>query len=489
MGNEQQGPAVDPSSANVLRRNSLLLAGGALWWCSHFLLLWNPQVAIADSMVSGHDSRFDATVATTVLALLAIALLTRGKRRRRLCNRTWPYVAFAIGMPVSFGLIASATFPGVSPLVGLTGSILSGLTNSIMLVILGELHARPGHNFVPLFLSVENLAGIGCFFVASLLPLPWEMGIAALLTILTAMLFFFYSRSASEPEATPEKRTEHESGISARQFGLLAFLFGFTYGFMRIVAFGEFGENSVARGMLAESIGTILCALLLLAMYLLQKKWSLFEQCLLVVAPLVATGMLLVSVLGPDAIAPAIINTAGFACFFNLTWYFAAMQSDRQQGAPTATIIAALFCASQFGQLLGALIPRAYSNAVSDALVYLLLILAIASMYWQAKTNTASTGDTHGSAHNAEVLAPELAASHGLSVREEQVVSLLALRTPYRQIAQQLGVSENTVKTHVRNIYKKVGVTSREELLEALKSYESVEKQAHRDLDSLTKKG
>ena len=54
------------------------------------------------------------------------------------------------------------------------------------------------------------------------------------------------------------------------------------------------------------------------------------------------------------------------------------------------------------------------------------------------------------------------------SPRESEVALLLMKRSPYRRIGKELFISENTVKTHVRNIYKKADVTSREELLNVL---------------------
>ena len=40
----------------------------------------------------------------------------------------------------------------------------------------------------------------------------------------------------------------------------------------------------------------------------------------------------------------------------------------------------------------------------------------------------------------------------------------------YRQIGQSLYVSVNTVKTHVRSIFRKLGVSSRDEALERARS-------------------
>ena len=48
-----------------------------------------------------------------------------------------------------------------------------------------------------------------------------------------------------------------------------------------------------------------------------------------------------------------------------------------------------------------------------------------------------------------------------LSNRELTVVRYLASRLTYREIAAELFVSNNTLKTHVKRIYQKLGVSSR----------------------------
>ena len=48
-----------------------------------------------------------------------------------------------------------------------------------------------------------------------------------------------------------------------------------------------------------------------------------------------------------------------------------------------------------------------------------------------------------------------------LTDREHAVLALLPTRLSNTEVAERLGVSLNTVKTHVKHIYRKLGVTRR----------------------------
>lgn len=55
-----------------------------------------------------------------------------------------------------------------------------------------------------------------------------------------------------------------------------------------------------------------------------------------------------------------------------------------------------------------------------------------------------------------------------LTTRENEVVKLLAKGKSYSTIAEELCLSINTIKTHTRNIYEKLHVSKKEELIEKL---------------------
>ncbi len=62
----------------------------------------------------------------------------------------------------------------------------------------------------------------------------------------------------------------------------------------------------------------------------------------------------------------------------------------------------------------------------------------------------------------------EVAEAANLSKRETEVFDFIPRGYNSTYIANSLFISPNTARTHIRNIYRKLGVTSREELLESL---------------------
>lgn len=57
-----------------------------------------------------------------------------------------------------------------------------------------------------------------------------------------------------------------------------------------------------------------------------------------------------------------------------------------------------------------------------------------------------------------------------LTPRETEVLSLLARGRNAQAIQEKLVVSRNTVKTHVKNVYNKLGVHSQQELIDMVES-------------------
>ena len=49
----------------------------------------------------------------------------------------------------------------------------------------------------------------------------------------------------------------------------------------------------------------------------------------------------------------------------------------------------------------------------------------------------------------------------GLSPREREVFALLLEGMPNKLIARELGISEKTVKSHLTNVFRSIGVTDR----------------------------
>jgi LuxR family transcriptional regulator, maltose regulon positive regulatory protein len=62
--------------------------------------------------------------------------------------------------------------------------------------------------------------------------------------------------------------------------------------------------------------------------------------------------------------------------------------------------------------------------------------------------------------------------TEALSERESRVVGLLAQALPNKKIARTLGISPETVKWHLKNIYSKLGVSSRDEAVARVRDLE-----------------
>ena len=74
---------------------------------------------------------------------------------------------------------------------------------------------------------------------------------------------------------------------------------------------------------------------------------------------------------------------------------------------------------------------------------------------------------------HSDVLCAALAEERNLSAREGEILPYIARGHRPAYVADVLCISEHTVRTHLRNIYRKLGVGSREELIQLIESVQS----------------
>lgn len=141
------------------------------------------------------------------------------------------------------------------------------------------------------------------------------------------------------------------------------------------------------------------------------------------------------------------------------------------------------------GMLLGHVIGlAATSSGVMDykmlSFAALALVAVLAIFVTFAPVSPLVAAEEEDGRHRSEEFEPKraqgwwkercmaVARSAGLSARETEVFMLLAKGRGIEHIQNKLSISVHTVKTHVYNIYRKMGISSREELLDAIEEFD-----------------
>ena len=100
-----------------------------------------------------------------------------------------------------------------------------------------------------------------------------------------------------------------------------------------------------------------------------------------------------------------------------------------------------------------------------DFLFYLELNLSALAAFYRSLTHQGPAVPVHSG------VSDQAAAFFSLTGREQEMVSLIARGLANKEIGAELGISAATVRTHIYNLYQKVGARSRIELLNRVNSY------------------
>lgn len=122
-------------------------------------------------------------------------------------------------------------------------------------------------------------------------------------------------------------------------------------------------------------------------------------------------------------------------------------------GNPAAAVFAVVFCLATLAT--GRVLAQVWRASEAEEARTLDELRALVDRY-------------RASESSVEARCARAAREHDLTRREEDMLRLIVDGFTQPQIARELFVSRDTVKTHVRNLYRKMGVAGKAELVEAM---------------------
>lgn len=405
-------------------------------------------------------------------------------------RRRWVGVAASALLGAGASLFGAAL--GLLPLT-LLGAAGTGASCGIFQLAWGAVYVRGGSGFAGRTVSLSIALGVLVDAVVMGLGAWFAVAFTVVLPLISCGLVLFLMHDGALPQTASQK----QAGLKDREaiFGshhtlgglpislLVAFaLFGLSFGYCQQNAvFSPAGLANYSSDALITARGATSLAIFLLLTLFPLKSYAIFKFGTLVgIAGFVAAPLL--GLIDTQGFVQSIVIAIGYTTFDVATWALmiqlviaTGCQPIQLIGCGRFTIHAAEVLAIVFCNVLVAL-PAA-SDALNSMFGYgcviaEMLLLADNSALWLL----IRTGDQLDSdkktvpeprlGTDRDSAVSETASAYGLTERESEVLALLAAGHGRARVAQALGISENTLGTHIQQLYRKLGIHSRQELLD-----------------------
>ncbi len=236
----------------------------------------------------------------------------------------------------------------------------------------------------------------------------------------------------------------------------------------------------------AGMIGLLIAAIVLLALWKTIYERTLLSKLQLLLFPLVATSFLLLPFLsgagrgGFVAFAFTVFSIASslmiVTCTRTARTY--AIQPVLVYGVFAGVVYLFLVCGVLLSFFLGG--PTGSNTlwlfAVALAAIYVLsmaLTLGKRMMKSTREKKSAALAEDSTTSPSLEQQCAQVAEHYALTARETEVMTLLAHGRDVAFIAEELVISKNTVRTHVKGVFSKTGVHSKQELIDLVTLFEA----------------
>ena len=396
----------------------------------------------------------------------------------------------------------------VSHMVFQICAVVLGLSFALLYLRFGMLYARLPLRRAVLYLCYANLLGIFSYLAVQAspmwAPLPKSPPMAFMIVFIVLPLFAcatlcldananpWTQRELEERSAAPVELIPSDLGSLRRplvSFSVALFLFAFAQSAVTVAVVTAAPPASTLATSNADMLVRIplVLAFALLASTLEAKRLN-FGRLLVVLASLLETVVLLGLVVGVDSTGWLVPVRDVVFGFQTLTWcmIFAVAGCHRNM---SFTVVACAFGSSALGMGLGSLAGSQISETLGTPVLLVICALALLPCFMlldNRSTEGLFSSNPKGATSLEELLGKSLeggtprskgdfrrklddyAAQRGLSAREAETLRYLVAGRGDSQIAEAMGISYNTARTHVRNVFTKLDVHDRQTLIDVV---------------------
>lgn len=468
------------------------ILGFGLFWFSFFYVVSGYNAGAGSPVPIMHTSR--------IVTLIAIALVFVKTRRENLPLPLLWAATIAQLLSWVFRFMLSGTGAAFAWL----GALLAGFATATFVLFFAQSFSRHSHKNS----AIAIIAGFCLSHLASILSL-YSTGISrsviqatalalALALLIVSQLANGNVRESLQSQTTSSPPFSHSLKTLLRPTALMGLIAAGASIVLVSALFGAFLQISTVEGinlglfdLLSESV-SITFLLLLLVLTILNRMVR-FEKLFLVVALIIATALLLSPLFwNYQPFSSSIAIKCGFVVFLATLWVTIARWSYQHPKLKTTTfgmVLALSWASTLLGQMFGQVVRDIFGidlgviTAISLVTTWIMVMLSVLLFAYLLRNKrddvpplpadenppTPSIEIPDGSlSDNYRESIEHLGQHIKLSPRELEVLTLFVYGRSAKYISRILVISEFTVKTHLRNIYKKVGIHTRQELLDIL---------------------
>lgn len=379
------------------------------------------------------------------------------------------------------GLFASLWMPASAPVLAVPTAILGGAGIALMILFWSELYCCLNPVRVALYYCASIVAGALIIYVCRGFYPPWLF--AAMAALPVASIACLRAGFAALPEEELPESPKESAPLPWKPVLLMA-VFAFAYGLKESSLYAStFGPHS--------AFGTLAMASLVFVGVVFQGGRFDFRVIYRFALPLMIGTFLILPTLGfLDSAAADFCMTGAYTAFSVLIMIILTSLSYHR-GVSAILLFGIERAVRTSFNMLGRQAEAGItglgqtagfqSDFALNALV-VLLVTALTMMLlsgrdlsdrWGVSLDGKPAGEESRFANRGQLLAlcSRVAEESQLSQREEEVLFLLANGKSVADIEKELVIAKGTAKTHVRNVYRKLDVHSRDELAEYLEMH------------------